>query len=80
MFTVLTNDPFPILTLNTKFDFVLINPAIKYANLVMPDLIRHPVPAWIPAFAGMTFFGMFNCRSNNLMPECKTLDSCQAPD
>jgi hypothetical protein len=20
----------------------------------MPDLIRHPVPAWIPAFAGMT--------------------------
>jgi len=20
----------------------------------MPDLIRHPVPFWIPAFAGMT--------------------------
>jgi len=20
----------------------------------MPDLIRHPVPTWIPAFAGMT--------------------------
>ena len=20
----------------------------------MPDLIRHPVPSWIPAFAGMT--------------------------
>ena len=32
----------------------VINPAIKQANSVMPDLIRHPVPAWIPAFAGMT--------------------------
>jgi hypothetical protein len=32
----------------------IINPAIKQANSVMPDLIRHPVPAWIPAFAGMT--------------------------
>ena len=39
-----------------------INPAIKQANPVIPDLIpadhgicdRHPVPAWIPAFAGMT--------------------------
>jgi hypothetical protein len=33
---------------------VIINPAIKYANFVMPDLIRHPVSSWIPAFAGMT--------------------------
>ena len=39
-----------------------INPAIKQTNPVMPDLIpeehgifdRHPVPAWLPAFAGMT--------------------------
>jgi len=23
----------------------------------MPDLIRHPVPSWIPAFAGMTALG-----------------------
>ncbi len=23
----------------------------------MPDLIRHPVPFWIPAFAGMTTVG-----------------------
>jgi hypothetical protein len=47
MLTVLTNDPALILTLNTKFGFALIIPAIKYANLVMPDLIRHPEPAWI---------------------------------
>jgi len=25
------------------------NLAIKQVNPVMPDLIRHPVPAWIPA-------------------------------
>ena len=31
-----------------------INPAIKQTDFVMPGLIRHPVPAWIPAFAGMT--------------------------
>jgi hypothetical protein len=31
----------------------------------MPDLIRHPVFAWIPAFAGMTIGVVFNCRSNN---------------
>jgi len=31
-----------------------INPAIKYASPVMPDLIRHPGFVWIPAFAGMT--------------------------
>jgi hypothetical protein len=31
-----------------------INPAVKQAYSVMPDLIRHPVSAWIPAFAGMT--------------------------
>jgi hypothetical protein len=23
-------------------------------KVVMPDLIRHPVQSWIPAFAGMT--------------------------
>ena len=30
--------------------YTFINPAMKQANSVMPDLIRHPVPAWIPAF------------------------------
>ena len=30
----------------------------------MPDVIRHPAPAWIPAAAGMTKPDMFNCRSN----------------
>jgi hypothetical protein len=35
-------------------DTRIINPATKDANLVMPDLIRHPVMPWIPAFAGMT--------------------------
>ncbi len=25
----------------------------------------HPLPLWIPAFAGMTNIGIFNCRSNN---------------
>jgi hypothetical protein len=34
-----------------------ITPAGKYIKNVMPDLIRHPVPYWIPAFAGMTAFG-----------------------
>jgi hypothetical protein len=24
-------------------------PATKYANAVMPDLIRHPLSTWIPA-------------------------------
>ena len=28
---------------------IIISPAIKQADSVMPDLIRHPVPAWIPA-------------------------------
>jgi len=32
----------------------IIIPANKYTNTVMRDLIRHPVPTWIPAFAGMT--------------------------
>jgi hypothetical protein len=31
----------------------VISLATKYAKSVMPDLIRHPVPAFIPAFAGM---------------------------
>jgi hypothetical protein len=43
-----------------------INPAIKDTLSVMPDLIRHPVSAWIPAFAGMTTLVVFNCRVNNL--------------
>ncbi len=38
---------------------MVINPAIKQAYSVMPDLIRHPVPAWIPAFAGMTTLMFF---------------------
>jgi hypothetical protein len=33
-------------------------------NFVMPDLIRHPVSAWIPASAGMTNLGVITCRSN----------------
>jgi hypothetical protein len=37
----------------------------KHVNTVMPDLIRHPLSAWIPAFAGMTYFGGFNRWSNN---------------
>jgi hypothetical protein len=32
----------------------------------MPDWIRHPIPAWIPASAGMTKPDMFNCQSNKL--------------
>jgi hypothetical protein len=35
----------------------------------MPDVIRHPAPAWIPASAGMTKPDMFNCRSNNAKTE-----------
>jgi hypothetical protein len=37
----------------------------------MPDLIRHPVPSWIPAFIRLwrirrnDGFGVFSCRSNN---------------
>jgi hypothetical protein len=38
----------------------IIRPASKYAKAVVPDLIRHPVPAWIPASAGMTKPEMFN--------------------
>jgi hypothetical protein len=38
---------------------LLITPAIKPANSVMPDLIRHPVPDWIPAFTGMTILMYF---------------------
>ena len=41
------------------------NLALKEANCVMPDLIRHPVTHWIPAFAGMTIIGMFGCMSNS---------------
>jgi tetratricopeptide (TPR) repeat protein len=33
----------------------------------MPDLIRHPVFFWVPAFAGMTIFDMCYCRINNSM-------------
>jgi hypothetical protein len=29
-------------------------PAIKQADSVMPESTRHPVPAWLTAFAGMT--------------------------
>ena len=43
----------------------LIKPATKYAKAVMPDVIRHPAPAWIPASAGMTKPDTINCRSNN---------------
>jgi len=32
----------------------VITPASKHVKAVMPDLIRHPVQFWIPAFAGMT--------------------------
>jgi len=39
--------------------------ATKYSNSVMPDLIRHPVPTWIPAFAGMTILRYLIGRSNN---------------
>jgi hypothetical protein len=44
---------------------MIINPAIKDTLSVMLDLIRHPVPAWIPAFAGMTTIVVFNRRVNN---------------
>ena len=43
----------------------IIKPAINYTNSVMPDLIRHPVAVWIPAFAGMTTVCIFNCRVNS---------------
>jgi len=33
---------------------------IYRGNFVMPDLIRHPVPSWIPAFSGMTEWAFFN--------------------
>jgi hypothetical protein len=39
-------------------------PANKYAQAVMPDSIRHPLPAWIPAFARMTNFEIFTDLSN----------------
>jgi len=29
---------------------------LNMIEAVMPDLIRHPVFSWIPAFAGMTLF------------------------
>jgi hypothetical protein len=32
----------------------IIKPASKNSNHAMPDLIRHPVFLWIPAFSGMT--------------------------
>ena len=44
---------------------MFIRPAAKYVNTVMPDLIRHPLSSWIPVFAGMTYVGGFNRRSNN---------------
>ena len=46
----------------------VIRPATKYAKAVMPDLIRHPAPPWIPASAGMTKPDRFNCRSNKSYP------------
>jgi hypothetical protein len=30
------------------------------SKVVMPDLIRHPVLSWIPAFAGMTVWPFVN--------------------
>jgi len=44
-----------------------ITTATKNTNLVMPDLIRHPAFFWIPAFAGMTIVGMFNCHINKIL-------------
>jgi hypothetical protein len=41
-----------------------IKAGIESSISVMPDLIRHPVSIWIPAFAGMTTLGHL-CRSNN---------------
>ena len=41
--------------------------AIRDTISVMPDLIRHPVFLWIPAFAGMTIFGVFSWQSNNIL-------------
>jgi len=35
-------------------DKLLLLRQINMAKAVMPDLIRHPVFSWIPAFAGMT--------------------------
>ena len=33
----------------------------------MPDLVRHPVPFWIPAFAGMTTVGYLAAGVISLM-------------
>jgi hypothetical protein len=44
------NDSDELIILQTRY---VINPAIKVTSDVMPDLIRHPVYAWIPAFAGV---------------------------
>jgi hypothetical protein len=46
----------------------------------MPDLIRHPHPTWIPAFAEMTNIGIINCRSNNLIQEGELVVSSHAYD
>jgi hypothetical protein len=32
----------------------------------MPNLILYPMFSWIPAFAGMTAFRVFSCRSNKI--------------
>ena len=45
-----------------------INSAKRLAKIVMPDLIRHPVPAWVQASAGMTIMGMFVCLAYNIQP------------
>ena len=52
-----------------------IKPAINYTNSVMPDLIRHPVVVWIPAFAGMTTVCIFNCRVNGYREDHKGHES-----
>jgi hypothetical protein len=44
----------------------IINLAIKQVKLVMPDVIRHPVYFWIPAFAGMTALGI-NRRTKKVL-------------
>jgi hypothetical protein len=43
------------------------------STAVMPDLIRHPVNAWIPNFAGMTIGVVFNYRSNKTLILAKAL-------
>jgi hypothetical protein len=40
-------------------------PATEFAGTAVPDVIRHPLSAWIPAFAGMMNFCTVDHRSNN---------------